>query len=292
MMAALDDSVQSQRRLVADASHELRTPLTSLTTNLELLAEKGGLSDPDAPALLGSAREQSGELRTLINDLVDLARYGRTETHREDVRLDLVAAVVERAARRAPRARFESRLDECFVHADPDALERAIGNLVDNALKWNPPEGVVRIVVSAGSREASRRRRGAGHTAHDLPHVFDRFYRSPAARSKPGSGLGLSIVRQIADTHGGTAEAIPLQHGVKFRIRVPEIAVDPPPAGKGRGTHLTPRLPMIAAARQVAAPRARAYRGPATSESVPMTGEPIGVLPTRAIDHKAVTRPR
>jgi two-component system, OmpR family, sensor histidine kinase MprB len=224
MMAALDDSVQTQRRLVADASHELRTPLTSLTTNLELLAEEGGLADPQAPALLGSAREQSVELRVLINDLVDLARYGRAETHREDVRLDLLAAaVVERAARRAPHVRFESRLDECFVYADPDAIERAIGNLVDNALKWSPPEGAVRITVSVGAREAvfGITDEGPGIPATDLPHIFDRFYRSPSARSKPGSGLGLSIVRQIADTHGGRVVAQPRPRGTEMLLTLP-----------------------------------------------------------------------
>jgi two-component system, OmpR family, sensor histidine kinase MprB len=224
MMAALDDSVQSQRRLVADASHELRTPLTSLTTNLELLAEEGGLADPQALTLLGAAREQSVELKVLINDLVDLARYGRAETYREDVRLDLLtAAVVERAAKRAPDARFESRLEECFVHADPDAIERAIGNLVDNALKWSPPEGVVRVAVSASGRDAvfSISDEGPGVPPADLPHIFDRFYRSPTARSKPGSGLGLSIVRQIADTHGGGVVAQPRSPGIEMLLTLP-----------------------------------------------------------------------
>ena len=227
MMAALDDAVQTQRRLVADASHELRTPLTSLTTNLELLAEAGGLADPQTPALLGAAREQSGELRALVNDLVDLARYGRTdETHREDVRLDLLAAaVVERAARRTPRPRFEARLEECFVHGDPDAIERALGNLVDNAAKWSPPEGVVRVRVCAGPQEAvfAVADEGPGIPPDDLPHVFDRFYRSPAARSKPGSGLGLSIVRQIADTHGGRAAAQPLPVGLEMLLTLPRV---------------------------------------------------------------------
>jgi two-component system sensor histidine kinase MprB len=224
MMATLDDAVQTQRRLVADASHELRTPLTSLTTNLELLAEEGGLADPQAPALLGSAREQSGELRALINDLVDLARYGQAETHREDVRLDLLAdAVLERAAKRAPRTRFETHLDECFVHADPDAIERAIGNLVDNAVKWSPPDGVVTVTVTTDDQEAavSVADEGAGIPPDDLPHIFDRFYRSPAARSKPGSGLGLSIVRQIADNHAGRVLAHPTPAGTEMRLILP-----------------------------------------------------------------------
>jgi two-component system sensor histidine kinase MprB len=158
---------------------------------------------------------------------VDLARYGRTETHREDVRLDLLAAaVVQRAARRAPDARFHSQLDECFVNADPEAIERAIGNLVDNALKWSPPDGVVRIAVAADARHAtvSVADEGPGIPATDLPHIFDRFYRSPAARSKPGSGLGLSIVRQIAETHGGHVAAQHSPHGTEMVLTLPAQA--------------------------------------------------------------------
>jgi two-component system sensor histidine kinase MprB len=224
MMTALDSSVQSQRRLVADASHELRTPLTSLTTNLELLAEDGGLADPQAPALLGAAREQSGELRVLINDLVDLARYGESETHFEDLRLDLLAAeVVERAAKRAPGLCFETRLDECFVHVDPDAIERALGNLVDNAVKWSPAEGTVQVEVGARAGDVifSVADEGPGVLADDLPYIFDRFYRSTAARSKPGSGLGLSIVRQIAEIHSGQVSAHPLGQGIEMRLILP-----------------------------------------------------------------------
>lgn len=232
MMTALDTSVQAQRRLVADASHELRTPLTSLTTNLELLAEAGGLADPQAPALLGAAREQSGELRVLINDLVDLARYGETESHCEDLRLDLLAAdVVERAARRAPRLVFETKLDECFVYADPDAIERALGNLVDNAVKWSPPEGTVRVTVCVNTAATRAQEanfsvadEGPGIPAADLPYIFDRFYRSTAARAKPGSGLGLSIVRQIAQLHGGRVSACPLSQGIEMRFTLPVAA--------------------------------------------------------------------
>ncbi len=233
MMTALDTSVQTQRHLVADASHELRTPLTSLTTNLELLAESGGLADPQAPALLGAAREQAGELRVLINDLVDLARYGEAETHCEDLRLDLLAAeVVERAAKRALRLRFDSRLDECFVHADPDAIERALGNLVDNAVKWSPTEGTVRVAVTVAQAPGasapgevcfSVADEGPGVPSADLPYIFDRFYRSTTARSKPGSGLGLSIVRQIAETHGGRVTAHPLSQGLELRFSLPRV---------------------------------------------------------------------
>ena len=223
MTAALDESVGAQRRLVADASHELRTPLTSLTTNLELLAEQP--NDPNAPALAAAALAQAGELRVLINDLVDLARYGQAPFHVEDVRLDLVAQrAAARAADRAPGLRYELDCRPTLVRGDPDALERAISNLVDNALKWSPPGGCIRISAAGGAVEVSDD--GPGISADDLPYIFDRFYRSARARALPGSGLGLAIVRRIADLHDGTVEAIPLQHGVKFRISMPEIVVD------------------------------------------------------------------
>lgn len=251
MMAALDESVRTQRRLVADASHELRTPLTSLTTNLELLHEGRGLADPQAPGLVGDAREQAHQLTVLVGDLIDLARYGRAETHTEDVRLDLLAErVAARAAARAPEKVFDTELSPCLVHADPDAVERAIGNLVDNAIKWSPDGGriLVRVEVSgapesgppkpgapeSGSPESDSPKSGAsgcvsvsdqgpGILAADLPYVFDRFYRSPAARSHPGSGLGLAIVRQIAETHGGSVAAEPLERGVRLRMSLPAI---------------------------------------------------------------------
>ena len=220
-------SLERQRRLVADASHELRTPLTSLITNLELLAEQP--DDPNAPALVASALAEAGELRVLINDLVDLARDGQASFHVEDVRLDLVAQrVAARAADRAPGLTYELDCRPTLVRGDPDALERAIGNLVDNALKWSPPGGRVRISAAAGTVEVSDD--GPGIPADDLPHIFDRFYRSATARALPGSGLGLAIVHRIADVHGGTVEAIPLRAGVKFRLTVPEIIVEQPPA--------------------------------------------------------------
>jgi signal transduction histidine kinase len=240
MTAALDESSGAQRRLVADASHELRTPLTSLITNLELLAEQP--DDPSAPALAAAALAEAGELRGLVNDLVELARDGQASFHVEDVRLDLVAErVAARAAGRAPGLRYELDFQPTLVRGDPDALERAIGNLVDNALKWSPPGGRIRISAAGGKVEVSDD--GPGITADDLPYIFDRFYRSAQARALPGSGLGLAIVRRIADMHHGTAEAIPLPQGVKFRLSVPEAVDGPAAPGTGPATQLTEPFP-------------------------------------------------
>ncbi|MEZ0067697.1 two-component system sensor histidine kinase MprB [Streptacidiphilus sp. MAP12-20] len=230
MMGSLNGSVSAQRQLVADASHELRTPLTSLTTNLELLAEPDGLADPQAPELVRAALEQSGELKRLVNDLVDLARYGQTETHAEEVRLDLLAQeVVDRAARRNPGLRLAARLpddpESCLVLADAEALARALSNLVDNAAKWSPDAGAVHVTVDPAPEERLIRctvtDEGPGIADTDQPFVFDRFYRATAARSKPGSGLGLSIVRQIAETHGGTVIALPSKRGARLELTLP-----------------------------------------------------------------------
>ncbi|MEY9840088.1 sensor histidine kinase [Streptacidiphilus sp. EB103A] len=240
MMGALDGSVSAQRQLVADASHELRTPLTSLTTNLELLVEPGGLADPQAPALVRAALEQSGELKRLVNDLVELARYGQAETHTEEVRIDLLAQeVVDRAGRRSPHLRFAARLPsrpgDCLVLADPEALARALGNLVDNAAKWSPDGGAVEVTVElAPGREricCTVTDQGPGIAEADRPLVFDRFYRATAARAKPGSGLGLSIVRQIAETHGGTVAVLPSDRGARLCLELPPA----PSASSGQG---------------------------------------------------------
>jgi two-component system sensor histidine kinase MprB len=217
MMAGLNESVLAQQRLVADASHELRTPLTSLTTDLELLAEGRGLADPVAPELVGAAREQAERLKVLVNDLLDLARYGTAQTHTEDLRLDLLAVQeTERAAGRAPGLRFETEVEEALVHGDPDAIERAIANLLDNAAKWSPPGGRIRVRVATGQITVSDE--GPGIPEAEIPYVFDRFYRSAAGRSQPGSGLGLAIVRQIAEAHGGTITVQPQERGACLQM--------------------------------------------------------------------------
>jgi two-component system, OmpR family, sensor histidine kinase MprB len=228
MMSALDSSIQAQQRLVADASHELRTPLTSLTTNLELLAEPEGLTDPQAPVLLGAAREQSQQLRNLINDIVDLGRYGQTQPHTEDIRVDLLAReIIDRATRNTQAVRIALSVPDdgagCLIHADPDAIARALGNLIDNAAKWSPPGGTIEVDIdtSPAGVLCAVTDHGPGIPAADLPFIFDRFYRSTTARSRPGSGLGLSIVRQIADTHGGTITARTDPDGTVLRLTLP-----------------------------------------------------------------------
>jgi two-component system, OmpR family, sensor histidine kinase MprB len=202
MLGALEESSRAQRQLVADASHELRTPLTSLRTNIEVLASERKLPAGERERLLTDVVDQLTEMTTLISGLIDLARGEQQTAEPEPVRLDLVAAeAVERARRNRPAVTFTTDLQESMVQGVPATIERAVANLLDNAAKWSPPGGDVEVAVRDG--EVSVRDHGPGIEEEDLPHVFDRFYRSRTARGRPGSGLGLAIVRQVAVAHGG-----------------------------------------------------------------------------------------
>jgi two-component system sensor histidine kinase MprB len=206
MLGALEESSRARNQLVADASHELRTPLTSLRTNIEVLASERELPPGERERLLADVVDQLGEMTTLIAELMELARGEENAGVAEDVRLDLVAAeAVERTRRNRPGVEFKTDLEESLVHAVPETLDRALGNLLDNAAKWSPPDGEVEVSVRDG--EVTVRDHGPGIDEEDLPYVFDRFYRARSARGLPGSGLGLAIVRQVAQAHGGTVVA-------------------------------------------------------------------------------------
>ena len=232
MLEALERSVTAQRQLVADASHELRTPLTSLRTNIEVLGRGAELSPGDRESLRRDVLAQLDEMTALITDLVDLARDGQAPPARVDeVRLDhVVLAAVERTRRRAPAVRFSTDLDPSVVSGATDRLDRAVGNLLDNAVKWSPPGGTVEVAVRGGT--VTVRDHGPGIDPEDLPFVFDRFYRSRAARGLPGSGLGLAIVRQVAQAHGGSATASNAPDGgAVMRLTLPAVpAIPAPPA--------------------------------------------------------------
>ncbi len=220
MLAALEASAKAQRQLVADASHELRTPLTSLRTNIEVLTGRRKVPDADRAPLIADVVEQLDEMTTLIAELIELAHGDSQPREPEEVRLDvLTAGAVERTRRNRPGITFTTELEESVVHGVPATLERAIGNLLDNAAKWSPPGGEVEVAVR--DSEVTVRDHGPGIDEADLPYVFDRFYRSASARGTPGSGLGLAIARQVAEAHGGavTAER-PEDGGTLMRFRL------------------------------------------------------------------------
>jgi two-component system, OmpR family, sensor histidine kinase MprB len=212
MLAALEGSRNRQRQLVADAGHELRTPLTSLRTNLDLLRQS---DDPGMPGRLGATERaelmadlqfQIDELTQLIGDLTELARQVPPEVLNEQVDLaEVVERAVDRVRRRASTLHFDVNVEPWLVQGDPQALERAVTNLLDNAAKWSPPLGRVTVALSDGV--VSVLDQGPGIPEADLPHIFERFYRSAESRTLPGSGLGLAIVAKVAESHGGRVHA-------------------------------------------------------------------------------------
>jgi two-component system, OmpR family, sensor histidine kinase MprB len=222
MLSALEASRDAQRQLVADASHELRTPLTSIRANVELLERARDMPPAERAHVLASVRGQLEDLTILVGDLVALARPGeRAVESSEDLRLDeLVEDAVQRARRHAPATEFALTAEPCMVSGSRGRLARAVGNLLDNAVKWGPPGAPVEVSVHGG--QVTVRDHGPGIAHDDLPHVFDRFYRAPAARGLPGSGLGLAIVKHVADAHGGSvvAEQAP-GGGARLRLTLP-----------------------------------------------------------------------
>jgi two-component system sensor histidine kinase MprB len=218
MLDSLEGAIRSQRRLVSDASHELRTPLTSLRTNIDLLRQGVTLSVRDRDRLLRDVGNEIEELTALVANIVDLARGSQRDLHLRPVRLDRVAEdVVGRAEARFPDLSFVLDAEPTTVAGDPEQLERAIWNLVENAAKWSNGGGRVDLAVAEG--EVTVRDHGPGVPAADKPFIFDRFYRSEASRGHPGSGLGLAIVRQIAETHGGRVEVEEADGGgARFRL--------------------------------------------------------------------------
>jgi two-component system sensor histidine kinase MprB len=223
MLAALDESHRQQRQLVADASHELGTPLTSIRTNVEVLARRDDLAPEAREALLRDLVGQLGEMSGLVTGLVELASEAPTELEPVDVQLDeLVEDAVVRAARLAPQIHFTTALEPTIVRGVPGRLERAVANVLDNAVKWSDHGATVEVGVAQG--EVAVRDHGPGIADEDVPHVFDRFYRSPQARAMPGSGLGLAIVKRVVDEHGGTATVDRADGGgTVVRLRFPEV---------------------------------------------------------------------
>ncbi len=245
LLAALESSRVAQQQLVVDASHELRTPLTSLRTNLEIVRRIEELPESEREVLVSDVLTQMQELTNLVGDLAELARGDHTEERAARWRLDrLIDDVVELAASHGRRrgVTFRTQLDEVWVNGRRNRIARAVGNLLDNALKWSPDGGVVDVLCRGG--DVAVRDRGPGIAPEDLPHVFDRFYRARAARALPGSGLGLAIVAQVASEEGGSVRAQNADDGGAIvTLHLPEVtAPDDPGADLDEPDTVHPRL--------------------------------------------------
>jgi signal transduction histidine kinase len=212
MLSALDAARRRERRFLADASHELRTPLTSLAGNVDFVARHGLNPEVLADLLLDTER-----LQRLVDDLLALEREAASAGPVEPVRLD---HIVSRAAAERPGARVGT-LVAVTVVGDADALRRALANLLENAEVHGRGEVEVSLTLEDGRAVAAVTDGGPGFAPGDAEHAFERFWRGPRARGRPGAGLGLAIVRATAERHGGTVTA----SGATVRIAIPATAV-------------------------------------------------------------------
>ncbi len=202
MLSALEVGREQQQRLVADASHELRTPLASLRVRVEFLNDNDALDEETRRSMLEAAVSDLEQLSSLVEELVDLAADVRSVA--EEAGATRLAPILHEVADRtgaSSRRRIDVHADDSAAVVRPGMIRRAVQNLVDNAVKYSGDDEPVTIRLCSGAIEVCDR--GPGIAEDDLPHVFDRFYRSPRARSRPGHGIGLAIVKQVADAHGG-----------------------------------------------------------------------------------------
>ena len=210
MLAALEAARTRERRFLADASHELRTPLTALTGNVDFLGRHGA-----NPEVVSDLEQGAERIRGLLDDLLALEREDGAERPKEPVRLDRIvaeAAVGRSSAQVTANA-------PVTVLGEPQALRRALENLIDNAEVHGPSGGTVSIALAAGNGQAelSVTDEGSGLSPVEAEHAFDRFWRGHDALHRPGSGLGLAIVMATAERHGGTARA----EGSTITIAIP-----------------------------------------------------------------------
>ncbi|MGW2637809.1 ATP-binding protein [Streptomyces sp. NPDC001348] len=219
MLGRLAQSEEDQRRLVQDAGHELRTPLTSLRTNISLLRRIDELPPATREELVADLGQEARELTDLVNELVDLAA-GQSDTEppqRVDL-ADIAEDVVGLARRRTGRDIVLRASGDTMTDGRPGMLQRAVSNLVENAAKFDRDgKAPIEVEVTGQARPGLVRvevlDRGPGIADGDLVRIFDRFYRAADARSLPGSGLGLSIVREVAAAHGGAPFALRREGG-------------------------------------------------------------------------------
>jgi signal transduction histidine kinase len=228
MAARVEDTVTSLRRFVGDAAHGIGTPLTALQADLDLA--EAHARDPDERRLLARAREQSDRLGDVSAGLLRLSRLETSDTLSPPERLDLILLarhVADAFASRADQAEVELRLDlpngEVPVTGHGELLRTAVGDLLDNALKFTPRGGTVTLGLraEAGTARLWVADTGIGIPASDLPAVFDRFHRGGNAAAYEGSGLGLAIVRATAELHGGAARVESSDAGSRFEMTLP-----------------------------------------------------------------------
>jgi two-component system OmpR family sensor kinase len=231
-LARLEETLDRQRRFVADASHELRTPLTSIHSYAQML-EEWALRDPQiGPESAEAIKRESERMKVLVENLLELARGDAgMKLHLKENDLTKVVEEAAESARAVVNGKVlielptpQQRIQQVRAVFDRERLRQALSILLDNAVKYTPEGGRVtmRIVEEDGSVGVEVADTGIGIPEDQIPHVFERFYRAEEARSTEGLGLGLSIARQIAEDHRGSIEVRSKpRKGSTFTIRIP-----------------------------------------------------------------------
>ncbi len=229
MLGRIEDHVGHVRQFTADASHELRSPLAALRGMAEVALSRPRSAD-ELREVVEASIEQYRRLQRLAEDLLLLtqADVNRATLKRERVRLDqVVRDAVELYAPLAEEAGLKLTVHPlpCVeLSGDGGRLRQMVGNLIDNAVKYNKSAGEIDVVLDCqdGAADMKVRDRGIGIASEDLPYVFDRFYRGDKARTSNGAGLGLAICRWIAQAHGGEIELNSvLGEGTTASVRLP-----------------------------------------------------------------------
>jgi signal transduction histidine kinase len=231
----LDHALKHERAFIADASHQLRTPLAIIQAEVEVALRRDS-SKSELRSVLESTGEEAERLTRLAEDLLLIARSedGGLPLATQPVEIgELLPSIAERfevRAREAGRRLTVAVPQHVSVHADPESLEHAVSNLVDNALRYGDGDVEVRAEVSGRTVELHVSDAGPGFPESFLPRAFDRFSRGPAGRANGGTGLGLAIVAAIARAHGGDAGAAnggPLG-GADVWLSLPVAPASPP----------------------------------------------------------------
>ncbi len=205
MLEALSRSKEQQKRLVQDAGHELRTPLTSMRTNLDVMRRHPNMDIAMREQIMHDLERDAGDMAALVEEVVAIAAERHTDELPQPIEMkSVVQSIVERASRRSGRD-IVVNADDSIVIANHHMFDRAVSNLIDNALKFDTSSQQIEVTIHNGALTVSDR--GIGIPEDEVQLIFERFHRSAASRSMPGSGLGLSIVADFARAHGGSAFA-------------------------------------------------------------------------------------
>ncbi|MER7699700.1 MULTISPECIES: ATP-binding protein [unclassified Streptomyces] len=205
----LRDAGARARRFASDVSHELRTPLAGMLAVTDVLDEDAGTLDPDTARAVRLISAETGKLATLVEDLMEMSRFDARVAELTTDEVDAAEAVRRTLSSRQWHDRVDAELPEGIrIRLDPRRFDVIVANLVGNALRHGAEPVTVRLSSRADALIIEVRDRGPGITAAALPHIFDRFYKADAARSRSsGSGLGLAITQENVGLHGGTVRA-------------------------------------------------------------------------------------